>query len=77
MTIGPVQMLVVAFPDPQFTGEIVAELNRLRDHDFLRLIDALVVHKNIDGTLVAVRWSDLSIEEAQGFGATIGALLGL
>ena len=30
MAIGPVQLLVVAFDEPNFTGEIVEELNRLR-----------------------------------------------
>ena len=43
----------------------------------VRLIDALAVQKNTDGTLVALQWSDLSIEEAEDLGATMGALIGL
>jgi len=70
-------MLVLAFDTPSFRGEIVEELTRLREHDVIRLIDALAVQKDADGSLVALRWSDLSIEEAEGLGATIGALLGL
>jgi len=70
-------MLVLAFDTPSFRGEIVEELTRLREHDVIRLIDALAVQKDADGSLVALRWSDLSIEEADGLGATIGALLGL
>jgi uncharacterized membrane protein len=77
MTIGPVQLLVVSFESPTFSGEIVQELNRLRENDVIRLVDALAVQKNLDGTLVALRWSDLSIDEAEGLGATVGALLGL
>jgi uncharacterized membrane protein len=77
MPIGPVQLLVVSFEQPDFSGEILAELRRLRDSDVIRLVDALVVQKNMDGSLDALQWSDLSAEEAEGFGATVGALLGL
>ena len=77
MPIGPVQLLVVAFPEPNFRGEIIEELKRLADGDVIRLIDALVVRKDLDGDLEAVQWSDLSVEESEEFGATIGALLGL
>jgi uncharacterized membrane protein len=77
MPIGPVQLLVVSFDKPDFSGEILQELNRLRENEVIRLIDALAVQKNLDGSLVALQWSDLSIEEAEGLGATVGALLGL
>src|SRR5206468_6350958 len=43
----------------------------------IRLVDALAVQKGLDGTLAALQWSDLSIDEAETFGATVGALLGL
>jgi hypothetical protein len=43
----------------------------------IRLIDALAVQKNLDGSLAALQWSDLLIEEAEGLGTTVGALLGL
>ena len=71
MTLGPVQLLVVSFPEPNFSGQIIAELNRLREANLVRLVDALAVQKNSDGTLVALQWSDLSIEEAEDLGATV------
>jgi uncharacterized membrane protein len=77
MAIGPVQLLVLSFPEPNFSGEILAELNRLREHDLIRLIDALAVQKNSDGTLAVLRWSDLSVDEAQDMGAIVGALIGI
>jgi uncharacterized membrane protein len=77
MPIGPVQLLVVSFDKPDFSGEILEELRRLRENEVIRLIDALAVQKNLDGSLTALQWSDLSIEEAEGLGATVGALLGL
>jgi uncharacterized membrane protein len=70
-------MLVVSFDHPNFRGEILEELNRLRENDVIRLIDALAVQKELDGTLVALRWSDLSLDEAEDMGAIVGALIGL
>ena len=77
MPIGPVQLLVVSFDKPDFSGEILAELNRLRQSQLIRLIDVLVVTKDLDGTIAAAQMSDLSIEEAEDLGATVGALIGL
>jgi uncharacterized membrane protein len=77
MAIGPVQLLVVAFDQPNFTGEIIKELDRLRKNDLIRLIDVLVVTKDLDGTVLAAQMSDLSIGEAKEMGAIVGALIGL
>jgi uncharacterized membrane protein len=77
MPIGPVQLLVISFDKPDFSGEILEELKRLRENEVIRLIDALAVQKNLDGSLAVLQWSDLSIQEAEGLGATVGALLGL
>jgi uncharacterized membrane protein len=77
MAIGPVQMLVLGFEDPNFTGEIIAELQRLKEADIVRLIDAMAVQKDADGEITAIQLSDLSQEEAMEFGAVVGALIGL
>jgi len=77
VTIGPVQLLVVAFDRPNFTGGILRELVRLRESDMIRLIDVLAVEKTENGDLTALQWSDLSIPEAQAMGAVVGALIGV
>jgi uncharacterized membrane protein len=77
MEFGPVQLLVVGFEDGKFSGEILAELQRLSEHDVIRLVDLLFVTKSEDGELAAAETSDLSPEEAAEFGALAGALLGL
>ncbi len=41
MAIGPVQLIVLGFTHPKFHGEIIAELERLRESDTVRVIDAL------------------------------------
>jgi hypothetical protein len=33
MAIGPVQLIVLGFQHPEFHGEIVAELERLKESD--------------------------------------------
>jgi uncharacterized membrane protein len=77
MAIGPVQMLVLGFNEPEFRGEILAELDRLKESDTVRLIDGLAIYKDADGEVVILERSDLSTEEAMEFGAVVGALLGL
>jgi uncharacterized membrane protein len=77
MEFGPVQLLVVGFEDGEFSGEILAELRRLREHDIVRLIDLIFVARGEDGEFEAVEHSDLPVEEAEAFGALAGALLGL
>jgi uncharacterized membrane protein len=74
-TFGPVQMLVVGFTGTEFTGEIMGELQRLKEADIVRLVDMIVVRKQ-DGQVETVQASDLSIEEAEDFGALVGALIG-
>jgi uncharacterized membrane protein len=76
MTIGPVQMLVLGFDDPQFNGEILQEIQRLREHDVVRLIDALLVNKDEAGEIDIVKMTELDEQEAKEFGAIVGALIG-
>jgi uncharacterized membrane protein len=77
MAIGPVQMLVLGFEEPEFKGEILEELKRLKDEDIIRLIDLVVVRKDDEGNIETLHQSDLSEVEALEFGAVAGALIGL
>jgi len=75
MALGPVQLLALGFDEPNFTGAIMDEVHRLREHDIVRLIDVLVVAKDDDGHLTEVEMSDKP--ELEKYGALAGALLGL
>jgi uncharacterized membrane protein len=77
MPIGPVQLLVIGFENPDFRGQIRAELDRLRENATVRLIDLLAVRKNEDGSVEKLQLSDLDSEEATELGAIAGALIGL
>ena len=48
---GPVQVLVVGFDRLTFSGEVLAELERLREAGTARLLDVLLVQRAEDGTL--------------------------
>ena len=77
MTIGPVQLIALGFTQPDFHGEIIAELERLRESDTVRVIDALAVYKDKAGDLEVEHLSNLSEDEAKELGTVIGALIGL
>jgi uncharacterized membrane protein len=74
--MGPVQLLVIGFEGGELKGEILAELDRLRENDVVRLIDLVFVRKDADGKVEKILRSDLSPEEAEAFGAIVGALIG-
>ena len=77
MAIGPVQLIVLGFSHPNFHGEIIDELERLRETDTIRVIDALAVHKDADGEIEVAHLSNLTLDEATELGSKIGALIGL
>jgi uncharacterized membrane protein len=76
MAIGPVQLIVLGFTHPDFHGEIIAELERLRESDTVRVIDALAVYKDADGDVEVEHLSNLP-DEAIELGSKVGALIGL
>ena len=77
MAIGPVQLIVLGFKHPEFHGEIIAELERLKESDTVRVIDSLAVYKDANGEIEVEHLSNLTEEEAREFGSKAGALVGL
>jgi uncharacterized membrane protein len=77
MAIGPVQLIVLGFQNPDFHGEIIAELERLRESDTVRVIDSLAVWKDAAGEVEVAHLSNLSDEEAIELGTKVGQLIGL
>ncbi|HEY6762490.1 MAG TPA: hypothetical protein VI318_23515 [Baekduia sp.] len=77
MAIGPVQLIVLGFSHPNFHGEIIEELERLRASDTVRVIDALAVYKDAEGEVEVEHLSNLSEDEAVELGSTVAALIGL
>jgi len=77
MAIGPVQLIVLGFEHPEFHGEIIEELEKLRESDTVRVIDALAVHKDAEGEVEVMHLSNLTRDEAIELGSKVAALIGL
>jgi len=76
--LGPVDYLVVEFPAgaSNFTGEMAAELVALTDSGTIRVIDALVLTKDEDGSVDAMGLSDVGeLGELQAIEAQLAELL--
>lgn len=70
--MGPVQVLVVGFDEPRFSGEVLTEFTRLEAVGIVRLVDLLLVSRAEDGTFETV---DAPDSLGKGRGATVAALL--
>jgi uncharacterized membrane protein len=77
MAIGPVQLIVLGFSHPNFHGEVIGELERLRESDTVRVIDALAVYKDAKGEVEVEHLSNLTQDEAIELGSKVAALVGL
>jgi uncharacterized membrane protein len=77
MAIGPVQLIVLGFKHPDFQGEIIEELEKLRESDTVRVIDSLAVFKDAEGEIEVMHLSNLTKDEAIELGSKVAALIGL
>ena len=59
------QLIALGFTNPDFYGEIIAELERLHQSGTIRAIDSLAVYKDADGELEVEHLSNLSEEEEE------------
>jgi uncharacterized membrane protein len=75
-SVGPIQLLTVAFDGNHFRGEIMPELERLKREGIVRLIDLLLVRKDSMGAVMVTTVTDLEWEEAVSLGSYLGALSG-
>jgi uncharacterized membrane protein len=69
--------LVLGFEHPDFHGEIIEELEKLRESDTVRVIDSLAVYKDAEGEMEVLHLSNLTRDEAIEFGSKVAALIGL
>ena len=72
MAMGPVQILVLDIGGGEPTGEVLAELQRLAEHDIVKLLDLLVLNRDLDGQFEA-----LEVKATEDGGTTVAALTGL
>jgi hypothetical protein len=76
--LGPVDYMVVEFPAgaSNFTGAMARELVALVDAGIIRLIDVLILTKNLDGTVEPMELSDVGeLGDLQSLEAQLAELL--
>lgn len=59
MALGPIEVVVLAFPGNRFTGAIVPELERLVADDTISIVDGLLAVKDADGECTFVEVDEL------------------
>lgn len=65
---GPVDVIVLAAGEPRFDGKILAELERQAASGRIRVLDAMILTKDEDGTCAALDLEDLPPEAKAALG---------
>jgi uncharacterized membrane protein len=63
LTLGPVQLLVIVFDNPDFRGKIRSELESVMEKGMIRLIGLLFVWKDEKGNVASFKTTQLDEEE--------------
>lgn len=69
-TTGPIDYLVLEFPDARFTGDGLAAIIDLVDRGLVRVLDLRVVRHELDGTWTGLDLADMT---SDGFDLTVFA----
>jgi len=77
MTIGPLQLVFIKFPDESRTGAVSGELKAVRKTGIIRLVDLLYVYKDKDGVLRSKNVSDLTDAGKAEYGIVLQGLMGI
>ena len=64
--IGPVEYMLIGFPDNKFTGGIAPALADLVDSGTVRIIDLVFIQKDADGDVLSFEYDDLPETAAYG-----------
>ena len=76
MAIGPVEYVILGFPDNKFTGRIVPELAKLIDNGLVRILDLTFISKDADGEVTVIEFDALEeLAAFAGLDAEIGGIL--
>ena len=75
--MGPVDILVIEFPDGVHKGEAAPLLIDLVDRGIIRILDLMFIQKGEDGTVSALEIADIDGDGVADFRAFEGASSGL
>ncbi|MCK0113577.1 DUF6325 family protein [Ornithinimicrobium sp. F0845] len=75
--VGPVELVVLAFPGSKFKGEIIPAVGELVDSGVVSLLDVALVTKDDAGDTLAIELADLDDELRGAFDTLDGEVSGL
>ena len=64
MSLGPIEVLEIAFPGNQFNGEILPELERLVEAGTISIVDGLFVRTDADGEVEFYELSEVGADDS-------------
>ncbi|MGB8020940.1 MAG: DUF6325 family protein [Candidatus Nanopelagicales bacterium] len=78
LTSGPIDYIVVEWPEHKPTGEAFAELLDLVERGLIRVLDLAFVRKQDDGSIVALTWQEVGadVPEIAVFDGVSSGLIG-
>ena len=76
--LGPIDYVVIEFPQHRADGQAFAELLSLVDRGIIRVLDLVFVRKQEDGTVIRLDWTELAdgVPEIALFEGAASDLLG-
>ena len=77
MTLGPLEYTVIGFAGNRFNGEIAKEIQKVVEKRIIRLVDVVVISKNIDGEVTVVELDNKDDPKFKDFAPLLGDLMGL
>ncbi len=75
--IGPVDYLVIEYPDGKPTGEALPHLIDLVDGGVIRILDVAILAKSVDGDVAAIGFDQIVDSAASEFAVFDGAQTGM
>jgi hypothetical protein len=63
MTLGPIEVLVIEFPESNFNGQIIPEVRSLIDRDIIKVVDGLVIRKSLDGDVEFIELDQTGLDD--------------
>ena len=79
MSLGPIEIIVVGFPENQFTGEIAPALADLVESGIVRIVHLVCITKDDDGEVAALELNELDDQVSAQYvtlAAELDALIG-
>jgi uncharacterized membrane protein len=77
MSYGPVELLVVAFPETRMRGDVVPAVKELVESGTVRIIDFVFITKDSSGTVTKLEINDLDDDHYATFNPVVSDITGL